>query len=156
MRTCCHRQLAFGLFGVETCDEGISALFLPGRENLSGAMAETPLAAEAFDQLEAYFCGALRAFRLPLYLEGGSGFFHAVLEAMVRIPFGEVVTYGELAARAGFPGAARAAGSVCRKNPLPVFIPCHRVVASGGRLGGYGGGGALKRALLKLEGVSGL
>jgi methylated-DNA-[protein]-cysteine S-methyltransferase len=77
-----------------------------------------------------------------------------VLETLSRIPFGEVLGYGELASRAGWAGAARAVGQVMATNPLPLVIPCHRVVAAGGGLGGFTGGIAIKRALLAHEGIS--
>ena len=91
---------------------------------------------------------------------GVAGFRRVVLETLAReVQWGETVTYGELADLAGRPRAARAAGSAMRDNPLPFVIPCHRVVAAGGRIGGYGGGRnavALKRRLLEREGVTGL
>jgi methylated-DNA-[protein]-cysteine S-methyltransferase len=90
-------------------------------------------------------------------LEGVSGFRRTVLETLANeVPWGETVSYGELASMAGRPRAARAAGSAMRNNPLPFVIPCHRVLAAGGKIGGYGGGAnaiELKRALLAREGV---
>ncbi len=106
--------------------------------------------AEARDQLLAYLAGRRRSFSLPL-APGGSDFQRQVWAALVRIPWGETRTYGELARRLGREGAARAVGSANGANPLPLLIPCHRVVAAGG-LGGYSGGLALKRQLLELEG----
>jgi methylated-DNA-[protein]-cysteine S-methyltransferase len=76
-----------------------------------------------------------------------------VLRALARVSYGRTVTYGELAARVGQPRGARAVGQAMARNPVPLVIPCHRVVASGGGLGGYGGGLALKRRLLDLEGA---
>ena len=91
---------------------------------------------------------------MPLDWEEETEFGRALGEALVAVPRGEVVTYGELAALAGRPGAARAAGTFCAHNRLPVFVPCHRVVSAGG-LGGYGSlGGDYKRRLLALEGVT--
>ena len=81
-------------------------------------------------------------------------FQQAVLRATARIPRGQVRTYGQLAAQLGKPGAARAVGNALAANPFPLVIPCHRVVRAGGRLGGFGGGSALKRALLAREGVA--
>ncbi len=87
-----------------------------------------------------------------LDLSGATPFQQRVYEALAAVPFGRVVTYGELAARAGRPGAARAVGQAVGGNPLPVVIPCHRVVAAGGRLGGFGAGPGWKRRLLRHEG----
>ena len=91
--------------------------------------------------------------RVPFDISG-TPFQHAVWETLQRIPAGTVWTYGQLAARVGHPGAARAVGSACGANPIPFLIPCHRVVASNGGLGGFGLGLAVKRALLAREGVA--
>ncbi len=106
---------------------------------------------EAKRQLNAYFDGRLKCFDLPLK-PAGSGFQRAVWERMRAIPYGEARTYGELAASLG--SVARAVGGACGRNPIPIVIPCHRVVGGTGRLGGYSGGDGppTKRALLALEG----
>ncbi len=110
--------------------------------------------AEPIRQLEAYFAGELRAFDLPLDWTLSSGFNRQVLrELMARVPYGAVVGYGDLAARVGQPGAAQAVGAAMGSNPLPVEVPCHRVVETDGGLGGFGGGLETKRKLLALEGV---
>ncbi len=101
-------------------------------------------------QLDEYFAGQRQAFDLPFALHG-TEFQIAVWNAIRRIPYGEVRSYGEVAWMAGYPRAARAVGTACRKNPLLLIVPCHRVVASDG-LGGYGGRPDIKRALLQLEG----
>lgn len=106
------------------------------------------------DALDAYFAGTPFPGDLPLDLSGGP-FQAAAWEAMRAIPLGHVVTYAELAERAGSPRASRASGSACGANPVPLFVPCHRVVAASGGLGGFGGGLEMKRALLRLEGVEG-
>ena len=103
-------------------------------------------------QLQEYFAGARREFDLPLDWTLVGGFARAVLEATARIPYGETRTYAQIAAEAGSPRAFRAAGNALGSNPIAIVIPCHRVVASGGRLGGYGGGLDRKRLLLDLEG----
>jgi len=110
----------------------------------------TPILRAALDQLDAYFAGRLSRFDLPL-APAPSVFAHGLREAMTAIPFASTATYGELAGTLG--STARAVGAGCGANPLPVVVPCHRVVAAGGRLGGYsGGGGAVtKRALLAHE-----
>ncbi len=101
-------------------------------------------------QLDEYFAGQRQSFDLPFALHG-TEFQMAVWNAIRRIPYGEVRSYGEVAWMAGYPRAARAVGTACRKNSLLLIVPCHRVVASDG-LGGYGGRPDIKRALLRLEG----
>ena len=106
---------------------------------------------ETARQLAAYFAGDLTDFDLPIRFRGGSAFERSVWEAMRLIPFGETWTYGELADRVG--GVARAVGGACGRNPVPVVVPCHRVVGSSGRLVGFSGGAGVesKRQLLDLE-----
>ncbi|MER7484582.1 methylated-DNA--[protein]-cysteine S-methyltransferase [Streptomyces sp. NPDC126497] len=114
----------------------------------------SPLLAEAIRQVEAYFAGRRRDFGLPLDWSLVSGFPREVLrELAAGVPFGSVVGYGDLARRVGQPGAAQAVGMAMGANPLPVVVPCHRVVESGGGIGGFGGGLETKRRLLALEGV---
>ncbi|KUJ68814.1 cysteine methyltransferase [Streptomyces albus subsp. albus] len=109
---------------------------------------------EAIRQLEAYFSGALREFTLPLDWSLSAGFNRRVLRELAdHVPYGTVVGYQDLADRVHEPGAARAVGVAMGSNPLPVVVPCHRVVESGGGIGGFGGGLETKRQLLALEGV---
>lgn len=112
----------------------------------------TPLLAEAAAQLQAYFSRSLREFDLPV-APGGDPFDQAVWEEMRRIPYGGTATYGELGRRLG--GDPRLVGVACSRNPIPVIIPCHRVVAREGRTGGYSGRGGVetKSFLLALEGA---
>ncbi len=114
---------------------------------------ETPLLARAAEQLGEYFAGARRDFDLPLN-PAGTAFQRRVWTEMARIPFGATASYGALAREVG--SVARAVGGACGANPIPIVIPCHRVVATGGTLGGFSGGTgpATKRALLELEGVT--
>ena len=103
-------------------------------------------------QLNAYFEGALRAFELPLHLSG-TPFQNTVWTYLADIPFGETRTYGQLARAIGRPQASRAVGAANGNNPLPIILPCHRVIGSNGALTGFGGGLPTKRYLLTLEGV---
>ncbi len=107
---------------------------------------------EAKRQLDAYFAGQLERFDLPLAPEG-TAFQQRCWQVLTEIPFGETISYGEQARRVGRPGAARAVGQANGANPLPIIIPCHRVVAADGGLGGYTGGLSIKRRLLVLEGA---
>ncbi|MER5657803.1 methylated-DNA--[protein]-cysteine S-methyltransferase [Streptomyces sp. NPDC002131] len=115
---------------------------------------DSPLLAEAIRQVEAYFAGTRRDFDLPLDWSLIAGFNRQVLrELNSGVPFGSVVGYGDLAGRVGQPGAAQAVGVAMGSNPLPVVVPCHRVVERDGGIGGFGGGLETKRKLLALEGV---
>lgn len=124
---------------------------LPSATGTPGARPESELA----DRFQAYFGGSRDDFAdVRLDLEDYTPFQLAVIDALRRVPYGDVVTYGELAALAGRPNAQRAAGSVCAHNRFPLVVPCHRVVSAAG-IGGYGPSGvAVKRRLLELEGVA--
>ncbi|MEU3414734.1 methylated-DNA--[protein]-cysteine S-methyltransferase [Streptomyces sp. NPDC006658] len=115
---------------------------------------DSPLLAEAIRQLRAYFAGERYDFDLPLDWSLISGFNRRVLRELASgVPYGNVVGYGDLAGRVGQPGGAQAVGVAMGSNPLPVVVPCHRVVESDGGIGGFGGGLETKRKLLALEGV---
>jgi methylated-DNA-[protein]-cysteine S-methyltransferase len=115
----------------------------------------TPVLTEAAAQLDAYLSGRLREFTIPLDPRG-TPFMRRVWEELRLIPYGSTASFKDVAARAGNPKAARAAGLANNRNPIPIFIPCHRVVGATGRLTGYRGGLYLKRKLLELEEASGL
>lgn len=121
---------------------------------VSPRVLETP---SGFDEvrreLDEYFQGRRRSFDVPLDWQLTRGFSERVLRATARIPYGGVSTYRDVAARAGNPRAMRAAGNALGSNPLPIVVPCHRVVRTGGDVGNYGGGPEMKRALLELEGA---
>jgi methylated-DNA-[protein]-cysteine S-methyltransferase len=102
-------------------------------------------------QLMAYFAGRLTDFTVPVVIRRGSEFERAVWAELARIPYGEMRTYGDIAKAVGDSGAARAVGTACNRNPVPVIVPCHRVVGAGGKLVGFGGGLPRKRQLLELE-----
>lgn len=104
-------------------------------------------------ELDRYFEGELTSFDLPLDWRLSRDFRRRVLRSIAGIPYGQTRSYMQMARRAGNERAVRAAGTACGTNPLPLVVPCHRVLRSGGGLGGYGGGVAMKRGLLRLEGV---
>jgi methylated-DNA-[protein]-cysteine S-methyltransferase len=108
---------------------------------------------EALAQLSEYFAGTRRSFQLPLRL-AGTEFQLRVWRCLQDIEYGQTISYAELARRVGQPGAARAAGLANGSNPLPIIIPCHRVIGADGSLTGFGGGLPIKRALLSLEGAA--
>jgi methylated-DNA-[protein]-cysteine S-methyltransferase len=119
---------------------------------LSPRILERPDAfGELSRELEQYFTGSRRAFDLAIDWSLVPGFGRRVLRATARIPYGEVATYGEVAALAGSPGGARATGNALGANPIPIVVPCHRVVRAGGALGGYTGGVERKELLLGVE-----
>ena len=128
--------------------------FHGGEESLAAARdwrpAQDPFA-EAIRQLKLYFAGKLRAFNLPLAPEG-TPFQCATWDALLTIPYGETCSYAHIARAMGRPTAVRAVGAANGRNPLPVVIPCHRVIGSNGHLTGFGGGLDIKRQLLELEG----
>ncbi len=112
--------------------------------------AATTVEHRVADELLEYFAGTRTEFTVPLS-PAGTDFQRAVWRALQGIPYGETRTYGEIAAAVGRPGAARAVGTANHRNPIPIIIPCHRVVGSNGQLCGFGGGLDLKRRLLELE-----
>ena len=119
-----------------------------------GAVADRGLNLEVCRQLDEYFFGDRRSFRLKLDMRAvRSTFARRVLKSLKKVPPGEVVTYSELARMAGNVRAARAVGQTMNRNPVPIVIPCHRVIGAGGSLGGYSGGLWRKELLLKHEGV---
>jgi len=116
-----------------------------------GASAGPASACSASRELAAYFAGELTVFTVPVEMRGGSGFERAVWAEIAKIPYGEMLTYGEIATALGDAGLARAVGTACNHNPVPVIVPCHRVVGAGGKMVGFGGGIDRKRKLLELE-----
>lgn len=107
----------------------------------------------AHRELDEYFEGRRHAFDLALDLRGLTPFTQAVLQELARVPYGETATYAELARRAGRPRAPRAVGTVMNRNPIPIVLPCHRIVGSSGSLTGYAGGLHVKEFLLRHEGA---
>ena len=104
-------------------------------------------------ELDEYFAGRRSSFDLSIDLRGATEFTAGVLRELARVPFGQTATYAELAARVGRPRAARAVGTVMHRNPIPIVLPCHRVVGSDGSLTGYAGGLDVKEHLLRHEGA---
>jgi methylated-DNA-[protein]-cysteine S-methyltransferase len=116
----------------------------------AGAVRDDRAFPAARAQLDAYFAGDLRAFDVPLAV-AGTPFQRAVWEALLAVPYGETISYGDLARRVGRPGAARAVGLANGRNPVSIIVPCHRVIGASGSLTGYGGGLDRKQALLRFE-----
>ncbi len=134
----------------EDGDGCITSLYLPNSNLPAMEDRETEALKEAAGQVNEYLSGKRKEFDLQLSY-GCTGFRASVMEALVRIPYGETRTYSEVAVMAGSPKACRAAGTACAENPLPIIIPCHRVVPSSGGIGSYAGGTSMKQRLLDLE-----
>lgn len=144
-----------GLVRIAYPDERLDHVFEEIAEVVSPRVLEDPRGTErARRQLDAYFEGRRRSFTVPIdWAFVPQGFFRRVLEATARIPFGSVSTYGTVARQAGSPRAARAAGNALHENPVPIVVPCHRVVPASGGIGQYGGEEWRKAWLLRLEGA---
>ena len=155
----------FGTGHVATTQKGIVAIRLPGYSEdafleeiaagLSPRILELPgRLEEARRELDEYFAGDRQEFELVLdWSLVRRGFYGRVLRATSKLPFGATSTYGEIAAQAGNPRAFRAAGTALGSNPIPIVVPCHRVLRAGGLIGDYGGGPEMKESLLRLEGA---
>lgn len=142
-----------GLVRVGLPNQDADALLVDLAERVSPRVLEAPKRLDdARRELDAYFEGKLRDFDLPLDWRLSSGFRQKVLHQIDTIPYGETRSYMDMASGAGHPKAVRAVGSACGSNPIPIVVPCHRVLRTGGALGGYGGGVEMKRTLLRLEG----
>lgn len=146
-----------GDLGVAVDEAGVCAISFDGAP-AGGERGDDELLAAAAEQLRSYFAGELTEFDLPLSVRRGGDFERAVWSELAAIPYGAMRTYGEVAAAVGGPSdrptdptGARAVGAACNRNPLPIVVPCHRVVGAGGKLVGFGGGLARKRHLLELE-----
>jgi len=144
-----------GLLSVELKPDSLAAL----ARRLERALG-TPVVLKRYErddrapvlrQIAEYAAGKRRRFQTRLDWSLAHGFEQRVLAELAKVRFGHTLSYGELARRAGKPGAARAVGGAMAKNPIPLVVPCHRVLAAGGKIGGFGGGLPLKRALLSLE-----
>lgn len=133
---------------------GVSSVRFISRPRAAEATAgehPSPLLAEACSELLAYFDGRLREFTVPLDLTAGTEFDRRVWAQVLAVGYGDTATYSDIAEAIGSPAAVRAVGTANGRNPVPVIVPCHRIVRRGGGLGGYGGGLDIKRALLALE-----
>lgn len=139
-----------GAIGLEEENGAIVRLLLPGAPAPRIACHETPLLTEGKRQLLEYLAGVRRVFDLPLAPKG-TEFYRSVWRALEEIPYGETRSYRDIAQTVGRPKAVRAVGQANHNNPIPIIIPCHRVVGANGSLTGYGGGLDLKERLLRLE-----
>ena len=148
----CVLETPIGPLTLEAGDAGLRTVWFGERAATAGApRGEHPVLAAAATQLAEYFAGDRRTFELPLDVSGGTEFQRAAWLALAKILYGTTTTYGEQARRLRRPDAVRAVEAANGRNPLPIVLPCHRVVGSTGALTGFGGGLPVKRALLDLE-----
>lgn len=144
-----------GLLRVAYPDQSPDEVLAELAEEVSPRVLESARSTDAVRrELAEYFEGRRRSFAVKVDLSSIQGFRKKILQQTARIPFGSVITYRDVATRAGSPLAVRAAGNALGSNPVPIVVPCHRVVRTGGGLGGYTGGLDRKEALLELEGVA--
>ncbi|MCJ7798324.1 MAG: methylated-DNA--[protein]-cysteine S-methyltransferase [Polaromonas sp.] len=152
-----------GSIAIAATDKGLAGLWFADNQRylpsgITGPAAwpedaDHPILKQASQQLHDYFAGRRRHFDLPLDLGCGTVFQQSVWQALLEIPQGEVVSYGEVSRRIGNPAAVRAVGGAVGRNPVSIVVPCHRVMGASGALTGYGGGLDRKTALLTLEGA---
>jgi methylated-DNA-[protein]-cysteine S-methyltransferase len=150
----CFYNTIIGKIGIAEIDGSITNLYFENDtlpQNVTEC--ETPLLSEASQQLDRYLGGELKKFTLPLY-PVGTPFMKQVWAQLCDIPYGQTVTYKEIAIKTGNEKAARAVGLANNRNPIPIFIPCHRVIGTNGTLTGYRGGLAVKKILIDMEGIA--
>jgi methylated-DNA-[protein]-cysteine S-methyltransferase len=142
-------QAPIDAVGIAVDDTGVCAVRFGGAAG--PLVSGDPMLARAVEELTGYFAGDSAPFTVPLSVSGGSQFERSVWRALWAIPYAEMRTYGQIAAAVGEPDGARAVGVACNRNPLPIIVPCHRVVGADGSLTGYGGGLERKQQLLDFE-----
>lgn len=135
--------------GIAVDDRGVCAVRFGGAAG--PLVTGDPVLERAVEELTGYFAGGSAPFTVPLSVPGGSEFERSVWRALWAIPYAEMRTYGQIAAAVGEPDGARAVGVACNRNPLPIIVPCHRVVGADGKMVGFGGGIWRKKVLLELE-----
>jgi methylated-DNA-[protein]-cysteine S-methyltransferase len=143
-----------GRLVLESDGDVLIGIWLPSGTKFAGGAGDDapPVLKDTATQLEEYFASERTEFDVPMELDG-TAFQKEVWAELSRIPYGETISYGELARRVGRPKGPRAVGQANGRNPIPIIVPCHRVLASNG-IGGYGGGLPMKRSLLAVEGVT--
>lgn len=146
-----HYSTGIGVIGIAEQDGKLTNILFEADPVLASAVVrETQAIREAHGQIVQYLAGDLREFSLPLAPQG-TQFLRAVWDHLRAVAYGQTATYSQIAQRVGNPRAVRAVGLACARNPLPLVIPCHRILGSSGKLAGYRGGLALKQRLLEME-----
>ncbi|MCX7067939.1 MAG: methylated-DNA--[protein]-cysteine S-methyltransferase [Methylococcales bacterium] len=150
------QQTVLGKIGIAKQDGNITEVYFASESIPQDVeLVETALISEAFLQLNAYFAGELKNFSLPL-APRGTDFMQTVWKALCAVPYGKTASYKDIALAIDNPKAIRAVGQANNKNPIPIFIPCHRIIGSNGKLVGYSGGLEIKAFLLELEKHNGI
>ncbi len=153
MKKIIYYDSALGRLGIVEENDNITDLLFEGEAfNEKYEIGENPVLVNAKAQLEEYFMGKRRHFDLPIEPKG-TDFQRKVWDALQKIPFGQTISYGDIAKKIGCDKGARAVGMANNKNPIPIFIPCHRVIGADGKLVGYAGGIETKIRLLEIEGI---
>lgn len=150
MSACCSFTTPLGTIRLVASDNGLTALSWNGSEFVDQEPSDSQLLLGK-EELLQYFFGGLQRFTVKVDLTHETGFTAQVYAALRSVPYGETITYGELARRAGYPHAARAVGQVMARNPLPIILPCHRVIAATGALTGYSGGAGIATKIFLLN-----
>lgn len=151
MQHLCYYDTLLGRLAIAANDAALTRLYFAGEEPQGEyVLTETPLLVQGAAELQAYLNGERQTFSVPL-APAGTAFQRQVWQALTAIPYGSTQSYQAVAAAVGRPTAARAVGAANHDNPLPIFIPCHRVIGKSGQLTGYRGGLAAKEQLLQLE-----
>ena len=146
-----HYKSPVGILEIKADDKAITEVNILRTDPVELQFSANPLIVETCKQFDEYFAGKRRNFDLPLSPQGGTLFQQTVWKQLQEIPYGQTISYAQLAQAVNNPKACRAVGSANGKNPIPIIIPCHRVIASDGSLGGYSGGLDIKKQLLDLE-----
>ena len=149
-----HYTSPVGIYEIEADEKAITGINLVKNVPFEKQTSANPLIVETCIQLDEYFAGKRRTFDLPLLPRGGTPFQQNVWKKLQEIPYGRTISYAQLAQAINNPKACRAVGSANGKNPISIIIPCHRVIAADGGIGGYTGGLVIKRRLLELEKVT--
>lgn len=152
MATIFFYNTSIGNIGIAEENEKIIAVLFDGeRYDPTWEEKETPLKKKTIKQIEEYLLGKRETFDIDTYYTSASSFFLNVMKILKKIPYGKTITYKDIARKLNNPKAYRAVGMVCNRNPLPIIIPCHRVIATTGALIGYRGGVEVKKKLLEIE-----
>ena len=147
-----HYKSPVGILKIKTDGKSITEVYMIKDKLVEMQTSTNPIIVEACKQFDEYFAGKRKMFDLPLSPQGGTHFQQTVWKQLQEIPYGQTISYSQLAQAIHNPKACRAVGSANGKNPISIIIPCHRVIAADGSIGGYAGGLDMKKQLLDLEG----
>jgi methylated-DNA-[protein]-cysteine S-methyltransferase len=148
-----YHSKAVGWLELRVGDKGLRSISFISKPAVQQSSEKDPLTARVIKELDGYFAGKAKRFSVPLDPLEGTPFQHKVWEQLLKIPYGQIRSYGDVAKAVGNPRGARAVGLANKRNCIPIVIPCHRVIRSNGDLGGYDSGIHIKKILLELEGV---